>query len=823
MKNKISVAIIDKQEREFDPNHKFNHWLKGLTIGNWAHTVGIYSPRQYEPNSWINEKQLEGNPFRQNFKYGEPNKLSFLESSTFNNVIQHELYTNNDWLILMTAGNIIINLVKFQIWMEQLPPAEHTKIAAYCHILHKIEDQIYLDWHPQFAVFNLTAMRRYRKKILETLKKNGKEIIYYEKSHKDFHDGYTPYYLVPDDNKRQEVNVISGSMWMAIMLQENYVIHNFDETMRSAKKYFYLDKEKNKETANLFYKKWIYDEELTKEKYEQQKKIFHDFYNCSFMFHDYGLITVNNNHEFTEFERIPHPRIDAIALPCSGLNFIEISRLLKFNNTCTIIHYDISWLCVEYRKKLLLEWDGKDYATWAKKTSNMLKDKWNSEFKNRYPHQPNYIEMNVVENWKHKLNDIDITEWNKIKNYNHIFLNIDVLMEPMQLINALKGSTKGNVFIYYDNILDYASTIMRHGSGWSISVLKKMIPLLSKFNWWRIESNLISFSSNHAKGISDANLKIVPNDIVREIFQYNLFIKTKRNLSPTSILSGTDRSSVIWPQLIDTVDWQNNRIRAVLKPYEIKNNPNIEYNEFFKNKYIPWVYSHINIDLKKAKKECDDIYSRNLFTNHRPDAGDGWLAFTMHGNSYNNTKASSDESQYTWTNEALEFTPYLVDLIKNTFSKLSSYTSFGRVRITAIEPGGMIYPHRDGVGDTWSLYETNSSPGPTNIAITHPKECYFLMWDKSNLTRESSWGILPFEPGMAIKIDINNCHTVINCSDEIRYHIIVNHNHPLPEYRYQNELYLNQCLKNTIEWCKKGGNRLTKYYDEESANRLKLN
>ena len=112
MKNKISVAIIDKQEREFDPNHKFNHWLKGLTIGNWAHTVGIYSLRQYERPSWIHEKQLEGNSFRHDFKYGEPNKLSFLESSTFNNVIQHELYTNNDWLILMTAGNIIINLVK---------------------------------------------------------------------------------------------------------------------------------------------------------------------------------------------------------------------------------------------------------------------------------------------------------------------------------------------------------------------------------------------------------------------------------------------------------------------------------------------------------------------------------------------------------------------------------------------------------------------------------------------------------------------------------------------------------------------------------------
>ena len=81
-----------------------------------------------------------------------------------------------------------------------------------------------------------------------------------------------------------------------------------------------------------------------------------------------------------------------------------------------------------------------------------------------------------------------------------------------------------------------------------------MVPLLSSFNWWRIESSLISFSSNHAKNISDANLKIAPNDIVIEMFQYNLFIKTKKDLSLTNILSNTDRSSVNWPKIIDNVE-----------------------------------------------------------------------------------------------------------------------------------------------------------------------------------------------------------------------------------------------------------------------------
>lgn len=814
MKNKISVAIIDKHKREFDPKHKFNHWLKGLTIGNWAHTIGIWRQKPDNIQNWINKKQSEGNTFRKDFKYGVHNYMPFIESGTFNNVIQHELYSDNDWLILMSAGNIITDQIKFQIWMEGLPLAEHTKIAAYCHILHKKEkDKIYLEWHPQFAILNLVAMRRHRTKILETLEKNGREIIHYERSFKDFHDGYTPYYLVPKDKLKNEVNVISGSMWMAIMLQENYIIHNFDETMRSAKKYFYLDQEKNLETANLFYKKWIYNNEITKEKYKEQRHYFNDFYHASHMFHDYGLITINNNHDFSDFRKIPHPPIDAIALPCSGLNFIELSQTLKLKDTCTIVHFDISWLAVEYRKKLLLEWNGKDYATWAERISNLLKHKWIQKFKSMYPYEDRLHPMNTVETWKHKLNDIDENEWNKIKNYNHIFLNIDVLMEPMSLITALKNSTKGNIFIYYDNILDYASTIMRHGSGWSTSVLKKMIPLLSSFNWWRIEGSLISFSSNHAKGIPDTNLKISSNNIIKEIFHYNLFIKTKKDLSLTNILSNTDRASVVWASLIEEIDWSNDRIRNILKPDEIKNNPNIKYNDFFKTNYIPWVYSHIDFDIDQAKKECDNIYNLGLFTTHRPDAGNGWLAFTMHGNSYNNTQASDDESQYTWTDEALKFAPCLVDLIKNTFSKLSAHTSFGRVRITAIEPGGMIYPHRDGIGNTWSLYETNSRPGPTNIAITHPKECYFLMWDKSNLTRESSWGVLPFEPKKAIKLDINNCHTVINCSNEIRYHIIVNHNPPLPEYKNENEQYLDTCLQNTIKWCKKGDNRLSKSFD----------
>ena len=75
-----------------------------------------------------------------------------------------------------------------------------------------------------------------------------------------------------------------------------------------------------------------------------------------------------------------------------------------------------------------------------------------------------------------------------------------------------------------------------------------------------------------------------------------------------------------------------------------------------------------------------------------------------------------------------------------------------------LAPGGYIMPHTDGLGRIFS---------PLNIAINNPKGCYFVFKDK---------GIVPFEDGAGMVLDVGRKHIVINNSEETRYHVIV-HGH----------------------------------------------
>ena len=66
-----------------------------------------------------------------------------------------------------------------------------------------------------------------------------------------------------------------------------------------------------------------------------------------------------------------------------------------------------------------------------------------------------------------------------------------------------------------------------------------------------------------------------------------------------------------------------------------------------------------------------------------------------------------------------------------------------------LEPEGFISPHED-------MHEHKLSP--INIALNNPKTCKMKMINHK--------GFVPFEPGVALMLDVGNTHAVYNKSDE---------------------------------------------------------
>lgn len=189
---------------------------------------------------------------------------------------------------------------------------------------------------------------------------------------------------------------------------------------------------------------------------------------------------------------------------------------------------------------------------------------------------------------------------------------------------------------------------------------------------------------------------------------------------------------------------------------------------FIQNANASWIVEHSKINCLKLnicipyqqiEKEIKTI-PPELFVSHRDESYEdnrGWRSFVLHGKSYD---ASREDTYYNdnrimhWTDHAKKYCPNTVKYFKTQWP----CNEFYRVRVMLLEPGGIINLHKD--------MSPNGNLTAVNIAITQPKDCKFYL---------DNYGVVPFEPGLAFLLDVSNYHTVINDSDENRYHIIVHH------------------------------------------------
>jgi hypothetical protein len=148
----------------------------------------------------------------------------------------------------------------------------------------------------------------------------------------------------------------------------------------------------------------------------------------------------------------------------------------------------------------------------------------------------------------------------------------------------------------------------------------------------------------------------------------------------------------------------------------------------------------------------------DLYVEHRDDQGHkGWKSLCIHGISARQTGIPEDyglaEDQpglYKWT-EIAERCPTSVAYFRERFPA----EGFRRVRFMQVEAGGYIQPHRD---------RDRRSLGPLTICLNSPGDCLFGI---------EGHGLIPFQAGQGMLVDISYRHSVWNRSAEDRYHIIV--------------------------------------------------
>ena len=241
-------------------------------------------------------------------------------------------------------------------------------------------------------------------------------------------------------------------------------------------------------------------------------------------------------------------------------------------------------------------------------------------------------------------------------------------------------------------------------------------------------------------------------DIKQELNEKNMIIENKNILECVKIyhLNEINLSNIFdfkYNFVTDHIDDWKNLLSPATKSF-IKSCTQPKQNPYNQPACEP-LELHVPVD-----HILDEIVSVQKFlVPHRPESGLGWSSFCIHGKSYDATKEDSfyqDQRPHKWTDEALQNMPKTIAWLKSL-----GYKTFQRVRVMCLAPRGFINVHRD---------QTESKLGPVNVAITHPESCKFYL---------EHHGELLFNPGKAYRMNLVNYHSVINYSNQHRYHIII--------------------------------------------------
>ena len=195
--------------------------------------------------------------------------------------------------------------------------------------------------------------------------------------------------------------------------------------------------------------------------------------------------------------------------------------------------------------------------------------------------------------------------------------------------------------------------------------------------------------------------------------------------------------------------------------HDLRKNENTKdlYKEIMKLRSVSTFKLKTTIPHQEMLAEAQKLNS--LFVDHRKDPNWGWKALTIHGTRPDHTEDyyvygfnDRESANYQWT-EIAEKCPVTTKWLKEMWP----FDIFQRVRFVLLEPGAAILPHNDTDGERGFF--------AVNISLNQPFGCLMAM---------QGYGIVPWQPGEVRLMDIGLKHSVVNLSNENRYHMII-HGH----------------------------------------------
>jgi hypothetical protein len=350
--------------------------------------------------------------------HGQPTTYPIIICNEWKNGFEQAKQAGYTHVLFCNSGTVFKDINEF---MKQIDNYPHQGLVG--HIIDPLLEREFFSLHPQCFLLD---MNKFSSECFEDGEFESYNIV---RSDKNIHDDYTPLWIRAGDIKIKKHQNKFGQRLIATQLNNNSIVSNWHQKLRSNKIYLYTEK---------LYKEWTRLQQEYIDLAEQQ-------------------LWITNNQKLS-FKDTTH-----LISPASGLFWI-MSAITKSINKITLV--DISKTQIELAQELINKWNGVDYGTFvfnfikSKKLTHLQFDKPLSSLEKIQVQKKEYFCKKVNNIFQQQLDDINLTAqdfqraWSKIKS-----ISIDIINGS--IINQINdGSIKldNNSNIWISNILDYKYT-----------------------------------------------------------------------------------------------------------------------------------------------------------------------------------------------------------------------------------------------------------------------------------------------------------------------------------------------------------------------------
>lgn len=275
------------------------------------------------------------------------------------------------------------------------------------------------------------------------------------------HDGYTPFEFRPGTT---QVNVKVKKGWNIVnsSLLAGVTVYNLNNEIRGSQDYLYP--EVNVDRFNKFWHA-IYDmPKLT----DQYRRVLEKVILCK---HPRRIndITwqcfIRNTEDYFPRdyqEQFDFSTVDTVLLPSSGFkDFIFTMGKKASRKPVEVIHFDIIKQCVEIRKKIISRWDGSRAEFKPVLEGISLEYKHGGTDSVYHMHAMKDLEEAYDAVLEHFENEEDLKNcWQQFKNFNHKYIEADMLDEPYATLNMIQGK---HIYICLSDIAGWRNNIIGYG------------------------------------------------------------------------------------------------------------------------------------------------------------------------------------------------------------------------------------------------------------------------------------------------------------------------------------------------------------------------